>query len=256
MNFPTRARTALLGCLAACGALPLASHAQSTDIPPGWAVGLGVAAIKKPYAGYGTDKIVFPTLSYESERFRFVGTTADWKFANYGSLSFALRGRYSLGDGYSASDAAVFSGMHDRKAGFWLGGAVTYKSDLVRVSAEFLGDVSDYSKGQQARVDVAHDFRVGEFTLTPHVAATYEDKKYVGYYYGVGQDEATAGRPAYQGASTVNYQAGLRTTYLLGSRQILFLDLGATALGKEIRNSPLVSQKTMPTLAVGYLYRF
>jgi outer membrane protein len=36
----------------------------------------------------------------------------------------------------------------------------------------------------------------------------------------------------------------------------LFLDLGTTALGREIKNSPLADQSTSPEVRFGYLYRF
>lgn len=233
---------------------------SAQDWKPGtpgvWGLGIGAGVDRLPYTGIDNNKRLLPLLTYDSEYFRLSGLTADWKFAKTEQFTFALRGKYALADGYKADDAPILYGMDERKAGFWVGGAATWNADFARLSLEVLGDVSGNSKGTQARLGIERSFTAGRFVFTPRASVQWADKKYVDYYYGVSAGEANASRAAYAGQSTVNFQAGLRTVYVLDAHQSVFLDLSATALGKEIKDSPLVDKKTVPAAAIGYLYRF
>jgi outer membrane scaffolding protein for murein synthesis (MipA/OmpV family) len=171
-------------------------------------------------------------------------------------VSFSLRARYALGDGYESDDAPILNGMEERKPSFWLGGAVQWRTEYAKLSAEVSGDASSHSKGTEARLGVEHDFRFGRFMFTPRVAAVWRDAKYVDYYYGVRPEEATAFRPAYEGRGTTNAEVGLRTFYGISQHDGAFLDVSATALGSSIKDSPLVDRRILPAVRLGYLYRF
>jgi len=67
--------------------------------------------------------------------------------------------------------------------------------------------------------------------LTPRLGATWLDKKYVDYYYGVETDEIMFNRPAYQGKSGVNLELGVRGNYIFDARHSVFLDIGVTSAG-------------------------
>lgn len=239
-----------------CVSFAAAAQEWKPGTPGVWGLGIGAGLERLPYAGIDNNKRLLPLVTYDSEYFRLSGLTADWKFAKTEQFTFALRGKYALADGYKADDAPILDGMDERKAGFWVGGAATWNADFAKLSLELLGDVSGNSKGTQARLGIERSFTAGRFVFTPRASALWADKKYVNYYYGVTGAEATASRAAYEGKSTVNLQVGLRTAYLLDAHQSLFLDLSATALGKEIKDSPLVDKKTVPAVAIGYLYRF
>ena len=229
---------------------------QANEPPVVWGLGVGVLVAEQPYTNMSNKTLVFPNFLYISEHIRLVGDGLDLKLASQDQWTFALRVRYSLLDGYKSGDAPILSGMNDRSAGGWVGGAVTLKTDFAKISLEALGDVSGKSNGRQAALNFVRDFRSGSFILTPHAAIRYADKKYVNYYFGVTRSEATSYRSAYEGASTVNFHIGLRTKYMVDRKQTIFLDAGATALGKGITDSPLVDKKIIPLVAVGYLYSF
>lgn len=229
---------------------------QMPQPPVVWGLGIGISVAERPYANMSNKTLVFPNFLYISEHIRVAVDALDLKLASQDRWTFALRVRYSLLDGYKSGDAPILSGMNERSGGGWAGGAVTLKTDFAKISLEALGDVSGKSNGRQAALKFERDFRNGSFILTPHAAIRYADKKYVNYYFGVTSSEATSYRSAYEGASTVNYQIGLRTSYMLDREQTVFLEANATALGKGITDSPLVDKKTIPLVAVGYLYRF
>jgi len=220
-----------------------------------WGLGLGVGMERKPYRDFDNKTRLLPLLSYENKWISVAGLGLDLKLPSAGPVSFRLRARYSM-DGYEASDSPFLAGMDERKDGIWLGGAAIWRSDIANLSAELLGDASGNSKGSKLRLMVDRRFQAGSFDITPRLAATRLDDKYVSYYYGVNAAEVRAGRPFYQGGSAVNLEAGLRVGYAIAPRQSLFLDLSTTKLGSSIKDSPLVDRSSQSGVRVGYLYRF
>ncbi len=98
-------------------------------------------------------------------------------------------------------------------------------------------------QGQQASLGLEHTWFVGQrFMFTPSATLTWLDRKYADYYYGVRSTEARADRPAYFADSTMNAEFELRTDYLIDPKQMLFVSLGYTALGSEIKDSPLTDR--------------
>lgn len=238
--------------------LPTFAAAQTTVEPEAtsqWGLGLGVGTRRSPYAGADDETSVLPILTYDSARFKLAGTTLDWKLGKAGDFSFTARARYDMRSGYKAKDSDELFGMDERKAGLWLGGHMAWSTDFAKISAELMKATGN-SKGLQAKLGIDRDFHAGNFIFTPRADVVWQDKKYVNYYYGVRPEEVTASRSAYEGKSTVNFEFGLRTAYIIDKHQSVFLDLSATTLGSKIKNSPIVDQKTLPAVAVGYLYRF
>lgn len=220
-----------------------------------WGFMAGALTVQKPYRGYDRDNIAFPYVYYESSRFSVQFPQVDYKFEPVGDFSFRLRARYAISDGYDSDDSAVFSGMAERKASVWLGAAANWNSDILNVTTELVGATAQ-SKGAKFTLGANRNFSVGRFWITPRVAAIVADKKFVNYYYGVRSDEAAAGRPAYDGKSTTNVEAGLRVAYAISPKQNLFLDISGTRLGSGIKASPLFGRSSQNSAMVGYMHRF
>jgi len=237
-----------------------AQELSASPTAPGesrWGLGLGVGSIQKPYRGVGRESVVVPILLYENRWVSVAGPVADLKLPSPNSaISFRLRARYDPGAGYEAGDSIALTGMEERKTGTWLGGALLWRTDLVDVGAEWLGDASGNSKGQRATFSLQRRFPVGSFAFTPRVEAIWLDRKNVNYYYGVRAQEASAGRSAYEADSTVNARFGVRVDYRIAPRHAVFLDLSTTRLGSEIKNSPIVERSSASSAFVGYSYQF
>lgn len=258
----TAAKTSLplfsLFLFAALAQQPAAAQQQKPAQAEGessWGLGLGVGMERKPYRDFDNKTRLLPLLSYENKWISVAGLGLDVKLTSAGPVSLRLRARYSM-DGYEASDSPFLAGMDERKDGIWLGGAAVWRNDIANLSAELLGDASGNSKGMKLRLMVDRRFQAGSFDITPRLAATRLDDKYVSYYYGVNAAEVRAGRPFYQGGSAVNLEAGLRVGYAIAPRQTIFLDLSTTKLGSSIKDSPLVDRSSQSGVRVGYLYRF
>jgi MipA family protein len=220
-----------------------------------WGVGLGIKSERKPYTGMNFKSAVLPLLYLEHRYFRILGPEVDAKLPSLGPVSLRLSARY-FEEGYKATDAPVLAGLDKRKSSFWMGGTATWHSDFADLSAQVLGDVASVSKGAQFKLGVANDFKLGSFEITPRVSLIWFDRKYVNYYFGVKSAEALPTRRRYEGGATVNTEVGFRVGHSPGLQQMLFLDLSATQLGNEIRDSPLVNRRTTPEAKLGYLYRF
>jgi outer membrane scaffolding protein for murein synthesis (MipA/OmpV family) len=220
-----------------------------------WGLGLAAGVERKPYRGIDNKTVGIPLVTYENKWISIFGPGLDLKLPSAGPVSFRLRARYSM-EGYEASDSPFLAGMDERKDGIWLGGAAVWRNDIANLSAELLGDASGNSKGTKFRLTLDRRFQAGSFDITPRLAATRLDEKYVSYYYGVNAAEVRAGRPFYQGGSAVNLEAGVRLGYALAPRQTIFLDVSTTSLGSSIKDSPLVERSSQTGVRVGYLYRF
>lgn len=233
---------------------PASIQAQEADAPS-WGLGLAVAADRKPYRDFDDKLQPLPLLTYENRWIHIAGPGVDVKLPSLGPVGLRLRSRFGF-DGYEAGDSPWLAGMRERKSSLWLGAAATWDTGPVQLSAELLADASGHSKGRQFTLKAERRFQLGAWDITPRLALQQQDRKTVDYYYGVDGPEARLGRPAYEGGSAVNLQAGVRVGYAVAPRQWVFVDVGSTRLGSAIRNSPLVDKSSQPAVAAGYLYRF
>ncbi len=253
-------------CFAA--ALLAASTANAADAQDddnkSYSWGLGVAGISQQlsYTGIDRDNMVVPLIYFENRWVELSGPFLDFKapsiqWSDEQELSFTGRINFFATNGYEAGDAPILNGMAERKAGIFAGPTATWSNPLANVSLEWLLDASGESKGQTIKLGLEHAFQAGNhFMFTPSVAATWLDKKFANYYYGVRDTEARAGRPAYAADSTMNLELSLRTDYLIDPRQAVFVSLEYTALGSELKDSPLTERSNETQVFAGYLYRF
>lgn len=259
----TRAtRLAHASVLAAALACPVAAAQESIDDPPAasWSLGVGAISRQKPYTGMSRDNMAIPFIRFENEYIQVLGPMVGLKLPSLPvgesqTIDVSLVARFD-GSGYEASDAAILRGMSKRRGGFLAGTKLAWNTGMVDLSAEWLADVSGNSKGRLFSVSVEKTWHIGShWMLTPRIGATWQDRKYVDYYYGVRQNEARASRPYYQGRSGMNAELGARAMYMFNERHALFLDVEASRLAKGIRHSPLVDGSTENRIFVGYLFR-
>lgn len=224
-----------------------------------WGLGLAAGVFQQPYAGADNKNRALPLLYVENSWLRIAGPAADIKLGTlqggYGALSFTGRLKYD-GTGFEAKDSPQLAGMDKRKASFWAGGSVSWNTAIARTSLELLADASGNSKGQQVQLQVDRRFSVGALSITPRAQAQWLDKKTVDYYYGVKAHEATASRAQYTGKAAMTYSLGARVDYQIQSRHSVFLDMSATSLPDEIKNSPIVDRSSVSRASIGYMYRF
>jgi len=265
---PSFLQVALRPKLVAVALLPVANaFAQQ---PPGrdkpetssWGVGLAVVSTQKAYKGTDRETRVLPMLSFENRYLKLSGPNVEAKLPGLDlgdsqRLKFSLVAKLFGGGGYEAGDSPFLTGMAERKSGVWAGAKMEWENDLADLKLEWLADAASHSKGQRLVFGLDKKWMIGPgLMLAPQLSAEWADKKYVDYYYGVRAGEVAAGRAAYTGKATVNFEVGLTGMLRLDKRQSLMLNVGVKSLGKEIKNSPLVDRSTENKLMLGYMYRF
>jgi MipA family protein len=231
--------------------------------PPASSWGIGIAALtmQQAYTDIDRNNFAIPLFFYDSAWLSWFGLGGELKLptlkvAEDQEIAFGLALQFDP-SGYEEGDSPFLRGMNDRKGGLWSGLSSTWSNPLVNVTAQWMTDASSYSKGQRMSLGLERSFFVGDkLMFTPSVTATWMDDKYADYYYGVRTSEARIGRPAYTVDSTMNTQFSLRTDYMMDEHQALFLMLEYTALGSEIKDSPLTDSASETMVLGGYLYRF
>ncbi|QBM29191.1 MipA/OmpV family protein [Hydrogenophaga pseudoflava] len=233
-----------------------AQHGGPTDIDGSvWGVGLAAILESSPYRGVDDETKALPVVTFENRWVRVFGPGLEVKLGTVGDTALGLTATYS-DNGFKASDSPFLSGMGERKNSAWLGLRGRHAFDWATMSSEISVDASDHSGGTKVRIGMERRFALGELGITPRLAATWIDREFTRYYYGVSTGEARPGRSAYSPDATVNTSAGVRLDYRLAPQQTLFLDLGVEVLGQQIRKSPLVDRRSVPEVRLGYLYRF
>jgi outer membrane protein len=227
-----------------------------------WGVGLAVISGQKAYKGTDRETRVLPMLSFENRYVKLSGPNLELKLpglqlSESQRLNFGIVTKLFGGGGYEPGDSPFLAGMAERKSGLWAGAKMEWENELADVKLEWLGDAASKSKGQRVILGLERKWMLGpSVMLVPQVGAEWVDKKYVDYYYGVRANEAAPGRAAYAGKSTVNADLSLAAIYRFDKQQSLILNVGVKALGKEIKNSPIVDRSTENRVMLGYTYRF
>ena len=256
-TLPTPQRLALTAASLVLMQSQAFAHGGDDDHVDGtqWGLGIAVTPEVRPYRDVDNKTEVWPLVTFENRWVRLLGPGLEVKLGQVGPASFGLTASYAR-DGYKPGDSPFLEGMEKRKASFWLGGRIGLRTEIANIAAEWSGDASGNSKGQKLRLEVARRTGFGDLGVTPRLAATWHDRKFTQYYFGVESAEARAARPAYSAGSSTDTEIGLRLDYRLAPPHLLFADLGVTALGSTARNSPLVDRSTVPEVRIGYLYRF
>lgn len=252
MNFCKRTLISSTITLAFLANIPAVAQGQD------WQFGAGVDVIWSQQA-YGTSKTSpLPIIDFDSTYFRVRGDAADLKLPWISSetLNVSLRSRYMFAEGYKPGDADILDGMDRRRAALWSGPAIEWNTPLVDLSVEGMFDVSGDSEGSRIKMAASHTFFLNGIGLTPRVGATWLDSNTVNYYYGVRPEEATATRAAYEGSSTINFEAGISAFHSLGENHHVMLDASVTRVGDSIADSPITVDKTLASFMFGYAYKF
>lgn len=227
-------------------------------------IGVGMISSQKPYKDIDRENLVIPFLNYENKYIQLAGPTLNFKFPSINisetqQVELKLTGKYDFGgyDDDQIEDTPILNGMDERKGSFWAGAKAKWKNDFVNVGVEWITDVSGDNKGQRASLELDKSWVLNNhFVLNPRIVAHWHDEKDVDYLYGVRAHEARADRPMYLGESAINFEYGLRGVYLYNRKHSAFIDVSATSLAKEIKESPIVDDSNQNQIIFGYMYRF
>lgn len=237
-----------------CLALPAAAVAAPPEGAPRWTFGALAIERDAPYRDYDEGVLVAPLLRFEGDRLWLRGVRGGavlWREDGW-ELGPFLQVRF---DGYDADKSDFLAGMDDREFSVDAGFGASWRNDKVgQIELSAATDLLGRSGGHELELSYTALFRAGGFTFIPALAAKWQSDHLVDYYYGVREEEALPGRPAYEGDSAFVPELSLLVSRRLGKHWSLFGRVGHSWLPGEIRDSPIVdaSGRTSILLGLGY----
>ena len=214
-----------------------------------------------PYKGGGTRYDLLPLYLYEGDRLFLHANRVGLKLLNQGDrgegsrLDLFVEQRL---EGFSIDNRLPpsLAGMGARESGLDLGLSYRYRQPWGMLQAEYVHDVGNTSRGNEARLGYSYDWRSGAFSLRPSVSVHLRDARLNNYYYGVRPGEAAAGRPAYAPGAGVNTQVGIYGAYDVSERWRLLGGVSAIYLGRGAKDSPIIQKRVLPAVYLGAVYDF
>jgi MipA family protein len=240
-------------------AFAFGDNEQITDIQktPGSAgIGYVLKAEPSPYKDASSRLELQPLFLYEGERVFLHSSRVGVKLfdSTEQRLDVFLDKRL---EGFPLkSPPASLSGMAIRTSSTDAGLSYRYKQPWGTLQAELLHGVSDAQSGTEARLGYSTETQSGRWTLRPSVTLAWRNAELNDHYYGVTLGEATAGRPAYSAGAGINASLGLYGSYQWSQNWRLLGGASATLLSSQIKDSPVVSRRFLPSVYVGAAYDF
>ncbi len=234
--------------------------------PPGWSLGIAIAAADSPYVGEGARVLPFPIFGYEGERLFLRGISGGVHLVDTGA--FQLDGLVSARlDGFDIDDLSA-SGLadngldarllDDRDHGLDAGIGASWTGSFGRVRVEALADVTDTSGGHEVGVEYTFMLRSGAWTILPSAAVRWLSEDLTNYYFGTLDSEVARGVPRYTPGAAVVPSVSVVATRPLGERWSFMGGFTYRVLPDELSDSPLLERDTdgVPSVFGGVSYRF
>ena len=219
-----------------------------------WSVGLGAAAVSRPYAGASDRIIPIPLVNYVGERLTIAGPRFEYELVRRSWITVSFLGEYRFA-GYRSSDSPRLDGMSDRHDTFELGLALRHKVfERFTLRAQLTADVLDQHGGMEGDLALTHNFRSGRWNFSPTLGVSFQSSELADYYYGVRPSEARPSRPAYELGTVIDPYLGLTATYQAAPSWLVISGLNLELLDDDISRSPIVNDEVLATVFVGFIY--
>jgi outer membrane protein len=159
--------------------------------------------------------------------------------------------------GYKASDSHYLEGMQERKSTFegGLAFSASYQNKSY-IEIMLLADMMHHNNSWVCRTEIGDSYKAGKFTFYPSIVLLYQAKKFLNYYYGVKESEATASRPAYQAGSGLEYGLQSYIKYPFTKKIAALINIRYDRLPKSAQNSPLTDKNYIYSGLASLIYTF
>lgn len=159
--------------------------------------------------------------------------------------------------GYKPSDSNYLHGMDERKSTFegGLAFSASYKKRQY-IEVMLLADMLKKYKSWVSRVEIGDKYKVGNFTFYPSVVFLYQTQKFINYYYGVKQSEATVARRAYTAGSGLEYGAQTYIKYPFTEKLSALVNIRYDRLPSAATKSPLTDKNYIYSGLASLIYTF
>lgn len=242
--------------------------------------GIGVGITTQPYAAADNETrfVPIPLISYQSERFEFVGKTLEAQLYETSglplNLAFSTVADWRF-QSYDADDSPQLTGMDDRDGTLEVGGRVKTDALGVQLSGTVLADALSRHGGYEITGQASFELSSWRpLSVRPNVGVRYQSSNLADYYYGVDPEEAASpivctavvgndcpdsvlfDRPAYETGDALLPFVGVTARQALSRKVIVVGSVSYEFFPDEIADSPIVEDSGRLFSFVGIAYAF
>jgi outer membrane protein len=211
------------------------------------------------YSGVDNAVVVYPLL-------RNFGSSVDsdailFGRGSYGGVRYVWDNDWTAGLvgkvqtlGFGSEDSEIFAGMERRNWSLQAGVTVGKRFDRLTFDLFATSDMLGEHEGEEYELLVAWPFSFGDWELVPQAGFRYQTADFISHYFGVAEDEALPGRPAYAPGGATTNSARLDWTWRFHPKWFVRVATQISFLPDEIRDSPLVDRDTAWSFSLGVSY--
>jgi outer membrane protein len=229
---------------------------QTADINSLLYVGPGVWVTTKPYKGVDPTVYPIPVVIAVVAPFYFKIDTAGCRVFSDSNMTFDFIGKLRT-NGYKGEDSQILDGMHTRHMTVDVGGEFAISGNWGKFSTSLVTDGMGKHDGQEFRVTYAKPFKFENSSeISPSVGIAVLSSHLANYYYGVRDNEARPGRPAYEPGISYKPFVGLDANCQLDKDWTLFTNITYYMLDSGLRDSHIVNKDYEISILTGAIYKF
>lgn len=146
--------------------------------------------------------------------------------------------------------------LTDRSLAVDAGIELIYSDDWGDIQLQLLSDASFTHKGIEFWGSYGYQWSFQHLRIAPSIGFHWKSRLLLDYYYGVRDEEATPGRPAYTATSGLQGFFRLSASYQLSNHWAIVGLAEYETLSRSVRQSPLVERSDLATLFIGIMYNF
>ncbi|WP_457746990.1 MipA/OmpV family protein [Sulfurimonas sp.] len=159
--------------------------------------------------------------------------------------------------GYEPSDSSTLTGMQTRESSFEGGLAFSASyHDKEYIEVMFLNDLLNRYNSWILRCEIGDEFQLGVFKFYPSIVGIYQTDKFLNYYYGVKDSEATISRPAYTPSDGLEFGVQTYISYPFTQDLSALINLRYDILAQSAQDSPIVKDNYIYSGLVSLIYTF
>lgn len=227
----------------------------------GGELGLGFAlrGERDIYKDAGTESELSPLFMYENGPLQILGydgIDASLRFLGNDWLALKARGSIVLEEGYDPSNSNYFEGMDELSTLYYAGLQLEAVQGNWMARLEVLQDISGEHRGQEIDTSLFYTKEWYGIEVRPELSVTLMSSDAVDYFFGVSEEEARPDRPAYSPGTSFEVGIGVLLLLSITKRFSAVALFEASAVGGEIKESPLVDSNYELEAALGFIYSF
>jgi outer membrane scaffolding protein for murein synthesis (MipA/OmpV family) len=224
-----------------------------------YALGLSTTVSTNPYVGSADSVFAYPYLT----TFTTNMLTDDWLVLSDGDVGFRRIGQSgwifgAVGRintlGFGTDKGEELAGMEDRQWAIEIAPTIGYRGWPVQLELKPYWEATGRHCGFNSDFLVSLPIEHARGWITPQIRLTYQDEKYTSYYFGVHENEVSAGRPLYEPGASTSISARLHWGYQVSEKWLLSGRFGYEWLGNEIADSPIVEEESLWSVNLGVAY--